>query len=170
MPRVVVGKCQTCGRDLRVVEHGVRARMHLTCKCGVKNIITPPLDLVEKSKELRGNGETSQADQTLKDKVIDALFVPGIFVGILLAIVAGLAVIVLGIGVFIWALSAEGPVDSIQNQNLRQAFVGLVLFVGCGIAGGLARWADQAQIAAVGLLLSALGCIWMIIGLLKWAF
>jgi len=40
--KVVVGKCEHCGRDLRVKTSAVRASMSLTCKCGSLNRITGP--------------------------------------------------------------------------------------------------------------------------------
>ena len=40
--RVVVGKCEHCGRDLRVKASAVRPSMNLTCKCGRTNRITDP--------------------------------------------------------------------------------------------------------------------------------
>lgn len=39
--RVTVGHCAACGRDLRVKAQAVRPVLHLTCKCGAKNSITP---------------------------------------------------------------------------------------------------------------------------------
>ncbi len=40
--KVVVGKCEHCGRELRVKASAVRPSMNLTCKCGSANRITTP--------------------------------------------------------------------------------------------------------------------------------
>ena len=40
--KVVVGKCEHCGRELRVKASAVRPSMNLTCKCGSVNRITNP--------------------------------------------------------------------------------------------------------------------------------
>ena len=40
--KVVVGKCEHCGRELRVKATAVRPSMSLTCKCGSLNRITGP--------------------------------------------------------------------------------------------------------------------------------
>lgn len=37
--KVVVGKCRSCDRDLRVKASGVRPSMRLTCKCGKVNLV-----------------------------------------------------------------------------------------------------------------------------------
>lgn len=42
--RVVVGTCTSCGRELRVKASAVRPTLHLTCKCGARNVVTPPPD------------------------------------------------------------------------------------------------------------------------------
>lgn len=39
--RIAVGKCQACGRELRVKASGIQKQMKLTCKCGVINTVTP---------------------------------------------------------------------------------------------------------------------------------
>jgi hypothetical protein len=52
MTRVVVGTCEHCGRELRVVDHGVRESMHLTCRCGARNLIRPSPELVERASKL----------------------------------------------------------------------------------------------------------------------
>ncbi len=53
MSRVIVGTCQECGENLRVKTIGVKESMNLTCKCGAKNIIHPPNDLVINAEEER---------------------------------------------------------------------------------------------------------------------
>lgn len=40
--KAVVGKCEHCGRELRVKASAVRPSMSLTCKCGSLNRITGP--------------------------------------------------------------------------------------------------------------------------------
>jgi predicted Zn-ribbon and HTH transcriptional regulator len=40
--KVVVGKCEQCGRELRMKASAVRPSMSLTCKCGSLNRITGP--------------------------------------------------------------------------------------------------------------------------------
>jgi len=40
--KVVVGKCEQCGRELRVKASAVRPSMNLTCKCGSVSRITGP--------------------------------------------------------------------------------------------------------------------------------
>ena len=42
--RITVGKCSACGRELRVKARAVRPTLHLTCKCGTKNVITSATD------------------------------------------------------------------------------------------------------------------------------
>jgi hypothetical protein len=37
--RVVVGKCRSCDRQLRVKASGIRPSMRLTCKCGKVNLV-----------------------------------------------------------------------------------------------------------------------------------
>jgi hypothetical protein len=41
--RVVVGKCASCGRELRMKENAIRPKVHLTCKCGAANEIASRL-------------------------------------------------------------------------------------------------------------------------------
>lgn len=41
-PKTVVGRCESCGRELRVKASAVRPSMALTCKCGHLNRIPGP--------------------------------------------------------------------------------------------------------------------------------
>ena len=41
-PKTVVGRCESCGRELRVKASAVRPSMTLTCKCGHLNRIQAP--------------------------------------------------------------------------------------------------------------------------------
>ena len=52
--RVTVGKCSSCGRDLRVKAHAVRPTLHLTCKCGAKNLVTTATDHTSKPTSTDG--------------------------------------------------------------------------------------------------------------------
>lgn len=40
--RVVAGRCESCGRELRVKAGALRPAMRLTCKCGYLNLVQGP--------------------------------------------------------------------------------------------------------------------------------
>ncbi|MBA1446958.1 MAG: hypothetical protein M3H12_15905 [Chromatiales bacterium] len=77
MSRVIVGTCQECGNNLRAKITGVKESMNLTCKCGAKNIVHPPNDLVLTAEEERTK-KTNLAETSDISNATDGLFSDGL--------------------------------------------------------------------------------------------
>jgi hypothetical protein len=56
MARIEVGKCGACGHPLRVKDRGVRATLHLTCRCGWSGSVTVPEEIVRQAERSREGG------------------------------------------------------------------------------------------------------------------
>jgi hypothetical protein len=94
MPRVIVGNCSRCGRELRVKEGAVQPKMRLTCSCGQVNTIGQDLTnlgvaerakwlldtIASKNSQINSNVLSAEMQKLLKEENIPALaeFLPRI--------------------------------------------------------------------------------------------